>query len=132
MKIGIKELVAQAEAKIETISAAEAIAKANSPETVLVDLRDIRELAREGKVPGAFHAPRGMLEFWVDPDSPYHNEIFSSGKEFIFFCNKGWRSALATATVCDMGLSPVCHIDGGFTAWVEAGGAVEKVARKPG
>ena len=130
MKIGIKELVEKAQAKIETISVQEAMQRAKSPDTVLVDLRDIRELAREGKIPGAFHAPRGMLEFWVDPDSPYHNEIFSSGKHYIFYCNKGWRSALATEAVSDMGLSPVCHIDGGFTAWVEADGQIEELEKK--
>lgn len=129
MKTGIKELIRKAEAKIETISVAEAMTRSADPDTVMVDLRDIRELAREGKIPGAFHAPRGMLEFWVDPDSPYHNEIFSTGKKFIFYCSRGWRSALATAAVAEMGLSPVCHIDGGFTAWTEAGGQVEELEK---
>jgi rhodanese-related sulfurtransferase len=88
-------------------------------------VRDIRELQREGRIPGALHAPRGMLEFWVDPESPYHKEAFSSGKTFIFFCAAGWRSALATKTVQDMGLSPVKHIAGGFGAWKKAGLPVE-------
>lgn len=130
MKTGIEELIKRAEAKIETISVAEAMTRSTDPDTVMVDLRDIRELAREGKIPGAFHAPRGMLEFWVDPDSPYHNDIFSSGKQFIFYCSRGWRSALATEAVSEMGLSPVCHIGGGFTAWTEAGGQIEEPEKK--
>ncbi len=125
LKKGVKELVAEAEAEIEAVTAEQAIALAADPDVVLVDLRDIRELERDGRIPGAFHAPRGMLEFWVDPESPYHKEIFSSGKRFIFFCAGGLRSALATQTVQRMGLSPVCHIKGGFRAWKEAGGPVE-------
>jgi rhodanese-related sulfurtransferase len=97
----------------------------DDPDVVLVDLRDIRELNRDGKVPGAFHAPRGMLEFWVDPESPYYKEIFGSGKKFVFLCAGGMRSALAAQTVQKMGLEPVCHIEGGFRAWQEAGGPVE-------
>ncbi len=121
---GCKELVAEAEAEIETIPAKEAIALLDDPDVVLVDLRDIRELWREGTIPGAFHAPRGMLEFWVDPASPYHKEIFSSGRKFVFFCAGGLRSALATQAVQRMGLRPVAHIGGGFKAWQEAGGPV--------
>ncbi len=89
-------------------------------------MRDVRELWREGTIPGAFHAPRGMLEFWVDPESPYAREVFQSGKRFLFFCAMDWRSALATKAVQDMGLAPVCHLEGGFTAWREAGHPVEK------
>jgi rhodanese-related sulfurtransferase len=92
---------------------------------LLVDLRDIRELQRDGRIPGALHAPRGMLEFWVDPESPYYKEIFGSGKKFVFFCAGGLRSALAAQTVQNMGLEPVCHIEGGFRAWKEGGGPVE-------
>jgi len=91
------------------------------PDVVFVDIRDVRELEREGMIPGAFHAPRGMLEFWVDPDSPYYKEIFGSGKTFILYCGSAWRSSLATATLQDMGLAPVCHIEGGFSAWKAAG-----------
>src|ERR1700691_1094983 len=122
---GIKQMVAEAKAEIETISAQDAIKLKDDPNAVIVDLRDIRELTRDGRVPGAFHAPRGMLEFWVDPESPYYKEIFGSGKKFVFFCAGGMRSALAAQTVQRMGLEPVCHIEGGFRAWKEAGGPVE-------
>ena len=124
MKRGYRTLVEEAMAEVKTYSIQEARAKFGSPTVQFVDVRDIRELKREGGIPGAFHAPRGMLEFWVDPDSPYHADIFSSGKEFIFFCSKGWRSALATKTVQDMGLPNVAHIGGGFTAWRDAGGPI--------
>jgi rhodanese-related sulfurtransferase len=125
LKKGIKELVAEANAEIETVSAKDAIKLKDDPNVLLVDLRDIRELARDGRVPGAFHAPRGMLEFWVDPESPYYKEIFGSGKKFVFFCAGGMRSALAAQVVQRMGLEPVCHIEGGFRAWKESGGPVE-------
>lgn len=122
---GYKALVDEANAAIETLGAREAIALTGDPGTVLVDIRDIRELEREGRVPGAVHAPRGMLEFWVDPDSPYFKPVFGEDKRFVFFCAAGWRSALATKTVQDMGLAPVAHIEGGFGAWKAAGGPVE-------
>jgi rhodanese-related sulfurtransferase len=132
LKKSVKEMVAQANAEIETISASAAVKLTNDPNVVLVDLRDIRELNRDGKVPGAFHAPRGMLEFWVDPESPYYKEIFGSGKKFVFFCAGGMRSALAAQTVQRMGLEPVAHIEGGFGAWKDAGGPVESgAAPKP-
>jgi rhodanese-related sulfurtransferase len=121
----VKELVAEASAEIETIDAKAAMKLKEDPNVLLVDLRDIRELNRDGKVPGALHAPRGMLEFWVDPESPYYKEVFGSGKKFVFFCAGGLRSALAAQTVQRMGLEPVCHIEGGFRAWKDAGGAVE-------
>ncbi len=130
IKKGFKELVEQAEREIQSLDAEEAIPFVGDSGTVLVDIRDIRELNREGKIPGAFHAPRGMLEFWIDPDSPYHKKIFASGKRFVFYCNKGWRSALATQTARNMGLENVCHVRGGFEAWVGAGGPVEPVERK--
>ena len=132
MKIerGVKQLVAEASAEIETWTVAEAIARHGDGDVVFVDIRDIRELQRDGLVPGAFHAPRGMLEFWVDPESPYHKEVFASPKHFVFYCAGGMRSALATQTVQDMGLGPVSHIEGGFTAWIEAGGPVEHKPRK--
>ena len=130
LKRGIKELVAEANAEIETLTAAQAIVLMDDSDTVLVDLRDIRELEREGYIPQAFHAPRGMLEFWVDPESPYHKEIFGSGKRFVFFCAGGLRSALATQQVQRMGLEPVCHIEGGFKAWKDADGPVETVEKK--
>lgn len=130
LKKGIKQLVAEANAEIETLKAGDALKLKDDPNVVLVDLRDIRELQRDGRVPGAFHAPRGMLEFWVDPESPYYKEIFGTGKKFVFFCAGGLRSALAAQAVQHMGLEPVCHIEGGFRAWKEAGGPVEAVPPK--
>lgn len=132
LKKGIKELCAEAEAQIETWTVEQALEHANDPDVQFVDIRDVRELWREGGIPGAHHAPRGMLEFWVDPESPYAKEIFQSGKRFVFFCAGGLRSALATKAVQDMGLSPVCHIAGGFAAWKKAGGAVVPVEPKKG
>ncbi len=126
---GVRELCEEAEREIETWSVDEALRHHGDDDTVFVDLRDVRELWREGAIPGAEHAPRGMLEFWVDPESPYAKDVFQSGKRFVFFCAAGLRSALATKTVQDMGLAPVCHIEGGFTAWKDAGGPVEE--RKP-
>lgn len=126
LRKGIKELLAEANAEIETLTPAQALALKDDPNVILVDLRDIRELQRDGKIPAAFHAPRGMLEFWVDPESPYHKEIFASGKRFVFFCAGGLRSALAAQTVQRMGLAPVAHIEGGFKAWKQAGGPVDE------
>lgn len=128
---GIKQLVAEAEAEIDTLSPAEAMARRGDPDVVLVDIRDVRELYRDGTVPGALHAPRGMLEFWVDPESPYHKDIFASGKHFILYCAGGLRSALAAKTVQDMGLAPVSHIAGGFAAWKEADGPIEPKTPPP-
>lgn len=125
-KIGYKELVADAEQRIDAISAEAALAESESREVVFVDLRDVRELKREGKIPGAFHCPRGLLEFWIDPESPYYNKIFGEDKRFVFYCNLGWRSALAADVAQKMGLERVCHIDGGFEAWKHAGGSVEE------
>ena len=120
---GYKDLLAEANARIETVTPAQARAwlDAGDPDVVFVDIRDPRELEREGMIPGALHAPRGMLEFWVDPESPYHKPVFASGKRFVFYCASAWRSALATDTVQRMGLEPVCHLQGGFKAWKEAG-----------
>jgi rhodanese-related sulfurtransferase len=127
---GIKELCAEAEAEIETIAVADAIKLIDDPHVQIVDIRDIRELWREGAIPGANHSPRGMLEFWIDPESPYYKEMFGSGKKFVFFCAGGLRSALATQSVQRMGLKPVAHIEGGFTAWKEAGGPTEVKEKK--
>lgn len=118
---GYKQLMAEAREKIRTLTLAEAEALLDAPNVVFVDIRDVRELEREGIIPGAFHAPRGMLEFWVDPESPYYKDIFGSGKEFVLYCQSAWRSSLATAALQDMGLKNVCHIEGGFGAWKEAG-----------
>jgi len=128
---GCKQLVEEARQKIRTLSLDEAMKKHGDPDVVFVDLRDVRELEREGMIPGAFHAPRGMLEFWVDPASPYYKDIFGSGKEFVFYCASAWRSSLATAVVQEMGLEPVAHLDGGFSAWKKAGGPVAERPPKP-
>jgi rhodanese-related sulfurtransferase len=125
LKKGIKQLVADAYKEIETVQVADALKLKDDPNILLVDLRDVRELARDGRIPGALHAPRGMLEFWVDPESPYYKSVFGSGKKFVFFCAGGLRSALAAQAVQQMGLEPVCHIEGGFRAWKDAGGPVE-------
>ena len=124
LKITHRQLIDAANAAIETIATDAAIALHGNEQVVFVDLRDPRELEREGTIPDAFHAPRGMLEFWIDPTSPYFKEVFGSGTRFVFFCQSGWRSALATKTVQDMGLNPVAHIDGGFRAWKAGGGPV--------
>ncbi len=128
---GIAQLCAEAEAAIETWPVDKAMAHIEDDAVVFVDLRDVRELWREGTIPGALHVPRGMLDFLVDQESPYDRDIFQSGKRFVLFCNMGWRAALATKAVQDMGLAPVCHLGGGFTAWREAGGAVETREQKP-
>jgi rhodanese-related sulfurtransferase len=129
---GYKALCEAAEREIETIPAAEAVKLAGRDDVVLVDIRDIRELAREGRVPGAVHCPRGMLEFWIDPESPYHKPAFNQDKKYVFFCAGGLRSALAAQTAQMMGMRPVAHIGGGFGAWKKAGGAVEKPEAAPG
>ncbi len=128
---GIAQLCAEAEAAIETWPVDKAMEQLGDDAVVFVDLRDVRELWREGTIRGALHVPRGMLEFWVDPESPYARDVFQSGKRFVFFCSMGWRSALGTKAVQDLGLAPVCHIGGGFTAWREAGGPVETREQKP-
>ena len=118
---GFRQLVDEAMAQVTTYSVDEVRARLNDPKVQIVDIRDVRELEREGTVPGALLAPRGMLEFWVDPESPYFKPVFADeGKEFILFCGAGWRSALATKTLQDMGMGNVAHIDGGFAAWKKA------------
>ncbi len=121
----VRALVEAAIAEIDNLSVAQARALHGRDDVVFVDLRDIRELQREGVVPGAFHCPRGMLEFWIDPQSPYHKKVFAQDKTFVFFCAAGQRSALAAQAAQRMGLKPVAHITGGFGAWKSAGGPVE-------
>ena len=111
-----KQMIAEANEDINTITVEDARKIIDSPNHVIVDLRDIRELQRSGKIPGAFSCPRGMLEFWIDPESPYHKDIFNQNKTYVFYCASAWRSALSTKLAQDMGLSPVAHINGGFTA----------------
>ena len=126
----VKSLVEEAERDIENLSVDQAIGLHGKDDVLLIDIRDIRELQRDGKVPGAFHCPRGMLEFWIDPESPYHKPLFAQDKKYVFFCAGGLRSALAAHTAQKMGLKPVAHIRGGFGAWKKAGGPVEAAEPK--
>lgn len=126
------ELVAEARAEIETLTVESAHALFGQRDVLFVDIRDVRELEREGIIPGALHAPRGLLEFWVDPESIYHRKEFSSGKKLVLFCAAGWRSALAAKALQDMGLNNVCDMEGGFDAWKKSGGATGGQGKKPG
>ena len=126
MKKGYQQLLDEANAEIVTVPAGEALALLKDDGVQFVDLRDPREIEREGRIPGAFHCPRGMLEFWIDPASPYFKPIFGEPKRFVFHCASGWRSALAAKTAQDMGLANVAHLGGGFSAWREAGGEIVK------
>lgn len=127
---GFRALVDEAMAQVKTYSVAEVQARLNDPAVQIVDIRDIRELA-DGTVVGSYHAPRGMLEFWVDPESPYHKKLFAdASKEFILFCGAGWRSALATKTLQDMGMRNVAHIDGGWAEWLKQGAPTETLEQQ--
>lgn len=127
---GFRALVDEAMAEVKTYSVEQVRQRLQDADVQIVDIRDVREL-NEGTVLGAFHAPRGMLEFWVDPDSPYHKPIFAhEGKEFILFCGAGWRSALAAKTLQDMGMANVAHIDGGYAAWVQHGAPTETLEQQ--
>jgi rhodanese-related sulfurtransferase len=129
---GYREMLAEANAAVTALSARQAMDMLNQSNVVFVDVRDPRELEREGAIPGALHCPRGLLEFWVDPASPYAKPIFQEDRTFVFFCALGWRSVLAAKTVQDMGLTPVAHIAGGFAAWKSEGGAVIDIRAKAG
>lgn len=127
----VADLVARARARIEEIETVDAIAMVDDPEVVIVDLRDVRERQRSGFIPGSFHCPRGMAEFWVDPQSPYFKEVFAKDKKFVFHCASGWRSALTTAALNDMGFE-AAHLKEGFSTWEAQGGPVEfPPERKP-
>ena len=128
----VMDMVAEASAEIETLTVEQARTLLGQAGVTFIDLRDPRELWREGGIPGAVNVTRGMLEFWIDPASPYHKPLFASGDKFVFFCGGGWRSALAAKVAQDMGLTPVCHVQGGFGAWKKAGAPVEKVEPKHG
>ena len=130
MKKGYKALLAEAEAEVTTIPTDQALALHGDAGVVFVDLRDPREIQREGRIPGSFSCPRGMLEFWIDPDSPYAKPIFAEDKRFVFYCASGWRSALAAKTALDMGLENVAHVGGGYTAWKKAEGPTEVPEKK--
>ncbi len=128
---GVKQMVDEAMAEIETISTADAIARHGSDDVVFVDIRDVRELDKEGMIPGAVHAPRGMLEFWVDPQSPYHRDVFDQDdKTYLLYCRSNWRSALATKALKDMGMTNVAHIEGGYGAWMEQNGPQTERSKK--
>ena len=131
MKKTVKSMVDEATAAISTYSIEEARDLHGREDVQFIDIRDIRELEREGVVPGAFHAPRGMLEFWVDPDSPYFKPVFGEDKRFVLYCQSGWRSALATAALQDMGLGNVAHVAGGFNGWKAGGGEVAARPARP-
>ena len=132
MKKGYKALLEEANAVIETVPVDQALRLHGNDGVVFVDLRDPREIQREGRIPGSFSCPRGMLEFWIDPESPYAKPVFAEDKRFLFYCASGWRSALAAKTAQEMGLGKVAHVDGGFTAWRNGGGAVELPEPKKG
>ena len=123
------DMVAAAKARITEYSSQDALDMVKDPEVVLVDLRDIRERERSGFIPGSFHCPRGMLEFWIDPQSPYFKEIFAQDKQFVFYCASGWRSALSVALISDMGFE-AAHLSDGFSGWAAAKGLVERFADK--
>ncbi|MEJ8836454.1 rhodanese-like domain-containing protein [Ramlibacter sp. AN1133] len=128
---GYRALVDEAMAHVRTYSVAQVRERLERPDLQLVDIRDVRELQAEGTVPGSYHAPRGMLEFWVDPESPYFKKVFADeGKEFVLFCGAGWRSALAAKALQDMGMTNVAHIDGGYTEWVKQGGPTETLEQR--
>ena len=131
MRKTVKSMVDDAMDVITTYSVDDACEMHGRDDVQFIDIRDVRELEREGVIPGAFHAPRGMLEFWVDPESPYHKPMFGENKQFVLFCAMGWRSALATRTLQEMGVEKVAHIEGGFTAWKEAGAPVAEKVAKP-
>lgn len=128
--VSYKTLLDEANAEVEAISAESLQAAIHEPDLVVIDLRDIRELEREGHLPGAVHTPRGMLEFWIDPDSPYAKPIFQEDKRFVFYCQSGWRSALACSVAGRLGLQNASHLDGGFTAWKAAAGEITPYAKK--
>ena len=126
LKTSASDMVKTARARIEEIETSDLITMMEDPNVVIVDIRDIRERQRSGYIPGSFHAPRGMIEFWVDPESPYHKDIFAQeGKKYIFHCASGWRSALTVATLQDMGFE-AAHLKEGFSSWEKQGGAVEQ------
>jgi rhodanese-related sulfurtransferase len=130
IKRSVKQMFDESMKQIETLNADQAKAVHGQKGVTFIDLRDPREIWRDGGVPGAINVTRGMLEFWIDPGSPYHKPFFANGDKFVFFCAGGVRSALAAKTAQDMGLTPVAHIEGGFGAWKKAGAPVEIVEPK--
>lgn len=130
LKLSSAKMVQNARARITEIETADLITMLDDPDVVVVDIRDIRERQRSGYIPGSFHAPRGMIEFWVDPDSPYYKDVFGQeGKKYVFHCASGWRSAITTATLKDMGFE-AAHLKEGFSTWEKQGGPVEFPEKK--
>lgn len=130
LKTTAAQMVENARARIEEIETSDLIARLDDPDTVIVDIRDVRERQRVGFIPGSVHAPRGMLEFWIDPESPYHKDVFAqAGKKYVFHCASGWRSALSVATLQDMGFE-AAHLKEGFGTWEKHGGPVEFPPKK--
>ena len=127
---GIKDLLSEANKIVSTITVEKCKSILKNKDFVFVDLRDYREILKDGKIPGAYSCPRGMLEFWIDPDSPYHKEFFNQDKTYIFYCASAWRSALAAKEAIRMGLSPVVHLEGGYIEWVKKGGDIETISNK--
>ncbi len=127
LKVNSRALVEQAEQQIQSLTPVEVEGRIQQQGVLLIDLRDIRELKREGKIPGAVHVPRGLLEFWIDPDCIYYKSFFDDVEEIIFYCNLDWRSALATLAIKKMGFEKVSHMRGGFDRWVQEIGRVETV-----
>ncbi len=132
LKISVFEMIEAARAEIEELEIKDAIMESRNPDCLIVDIRDVRERKRDGYIPGSFHCPRGMVEFWIDPDSPYYKVIFEEKKRFLFHCAADWRSALTVQTVTKMGFENAAHIKGGLKAWREAGGAFTKDEGKNG
>ncbi len=128
--VDFKTLLAEADAEVEVVTSPELMQEIADDDLVVIDLRDVRELEREGHLPGAVHMPRGMLEFWIDPESPYARPIFQEDKRFVFYCAAGWRSALACQVANRLGLQRTRHLEGGFGGWKEAGGEITPYARK--
>lgn len=126
LKMGVMRMVEDARAEIEEVEPEAAILEARDADTLVIDIRDIRERKRDGYIPGSFHCARGMIEFWIDPDSPYFKEVFNEKKRFLFHCAADWRSALTVQTVTKMGMEGAAHIKGGLKAWREAGGDFTK------
>lgn len=129
LKISSAEMVSNARKRIEEIETDKLIEMVEDTDVVIVDIRDIRERQRTGAIPGSVHAPRGMLEFWVDPESPYYKEVFGDDKKYVLHCASGWRSALTAATLQDMGFE-AAHLKDGFSSWEKAGGPIEPVEKK--
>jgi rhodanese-related sulfurtransferase len=130
VKKGFRALVAEAENQVQTLTPVEVERQLQQDGVLLVDLRDIREVKREGKIPGSLHVPRGMLEFWIDPESPYYRSEFDDAEELILYCNKGWRSALAAQSLQAMGLEKVSHMHGGMEQWQNDIGRIEAPEKK--